>query len=309
MRPSAGHVENEMPPRSYANPEAFRQALEQRVRSSAGGGGMARFRQVLVFDRFLARIFEHFGERAIVKGGVVLELRLERARTTRDVDIRLSGPSDNLLIDLQRAGRMDLGDFLSFLVEPDREHPTIEEDGMIYDGLRFRVQGQLAGKVYAGSFGLDVGFGDVLTEPPETVDGTDFLAFAGVERARHRIYPRVVHIAEKLHAYTLPRPTENSRVKDLPDLALLAQIGPLESTAVRKALQATFAFRKTHALPTALPSPPASWASRYAKIAREDELIWRSIDELVTVVRGFIDPVLVGDNGAWNPKSWTWQDG
>jgi hypothetical protein len=79
-----------MPPRSYANPEAFRQALEQRVRSSAGGGGMARFRQVLVFDRFLARIFEHFGERAIVKGGVVLELRLERARTTRDVDIRLA---------------------------------------------------------------------------------------------------------------------------------------------------------------------------------------------------------------------------
>ena len=154
-----------------------------------------------------------------------------------------------------------------------------------------------------------MGFGDVLTEPPETVDGTDFLAFAGVERARHRIYPRVVHIAEKLHAYTLPRPTENSRVKDLPDLALLAQIGPLESTAVRKALEATFAFRKTHALPPALPSPPASWASRYATIARDDELIWRSIDELVTVVRGFIDPVLVGDNGAWNPKSWTWQDG
>ncbi len=39
---------------------------------------------------------------------------------------------------------------------------------MIYAGLRFRVQGQLAGKVYAGPFGLDVAFGDVLTEPPET---------------------------------------------------------------------------------------------------------------------------------------------
>jgi hypothetical protein len=102
-----------MQPRSYANPEAFRQALEQRVRSSAGGGGMARFRQVLVFDRFRARMFRHFGDRAIVKGGVVLELRLERARTTRDVDIRLSGPSDNLLVDLQRAGRIDLGDFRS----------------------------------------------------------------------------------------------------------------------------------------------------------------------------------------------------
>jgi hypothetical protein len=128
-----------------------------------------------------------------------------------------------------------------------------------------------------------------------------------VERARHRIYPRVVHIAEKLHAYTLPRPTENSRVKDLPDLALLAQIGPLESTAVRTALQATFAFRKTHALPAALPSPPASCASRYAKIARDDELTWQSIDELVMVVRRFLDPVLAGDTGTWSPKTWAWQ--
>jgi hypothetical protein len=34
---------------------------------------------------------------------------------------------------------------------------------------------------------------------------------------------------------------------------------------------------------------------------------WPGIDELVTVVRDFIDPVLVGDSGAWNPKSWTWQ--
>jgi hypothetical protein len=188
-----------MPPQTYASPEAFKQAIERRIRTAAGAPGMARFRQVLVFDRFLARVFERFGERAIVKGGVVLELRLERARTTRDVDIRMSGCSASLLTELQGAGRIDLGDFLTFVVEPDRDHPNIEGDGMVYDGLRFRVQAMLAGKVYAGSFGLDVGFGDVLTEAPETIEGSDFLSFAGVARARHRIYPRVVHIAEKLH--------------------------------------------------------------------------------------------------------------
>jgi len=268
---------------------------------------MARFRQVLVFDRFLARLFHHFGQRAIVKGGVVLELRLERARTTRDVDVRLTGSSDNLLTELQRIGRMDLGDFLSFVVEADREHPTIEGDGMVYTGLRFRAQAHLGGKVYAGAFGLDVGFGDVLTEPPEMVDGTDFLAFAGVERARHRIYPRVVHIAEKLHAYTLPRERENSRVKDLPDLALLAQIGPLESGALRRALEATFAFRKTHPLPPALPSPPASWTARYAKIANDDELAWQTLEELEASVRRFLDPVLGGHDGTWSPNTWSWQ--
>src|SRR5579883_3110659 len=55
---------------------------------------MGRFRQVLVFDRFLARLFEHFGDRAIAKGGVVLELRLSRARTTRDVDVRRPSLAD-----------------------------------------------------------------------------------------------------------------------------------------------------------------------------------------------------------------------
>ena len=44
-----------MPPRSYATPEGYRQALETRVRAAAGPSGMGRFRQVLVYDRFLAR--------------------------------------------------------------------------------------------------------------------------------------------------------------------------------------------------------------------------------------------------------------
>jgi hypothetical protein len=293
-------------PRSYASPEAFRQALEQRIREAAGASGMGRFRQVLVFDRFLARVFAHFGERAIAKGGVVLELRLERARTTRDVDVRLTGPSDALHVELQRAGRLDLGDYLAFIVEPDREHPTIEGDGMVYDGLRFRVVGHVAGKVYAMPFGLDVGFGDVMTAPPETIEGTDFFDFVGAPRARHRVYPRVVHIAEKLHAYTLPRRNENSRVKDLPDLALLASVGPLDGAALREALEATFAFRKTHALPGGVPDPPASWARVYARMVEDDDLEWRTMPELLEAVRAFLDPVLAGPCSVWSPDTWSW---
>jgi hypothetical protein len=267
---------------------------------------MGRFRQVLVFDRFLARIFQQFGERAIAKGGVVLELRLERARTTRDVDIYLRGSSETVLADLQHAGRLELGDFLTFVAEPDRHHPTIDGDGMVYEGLRFRVQGQLAGKAYGMPFGLDVGFGDVLTEPPEMIDGSDFLNFVGVQRARHRVYPCVVHIAEKLHAYTLPRKRENSRVKDLPDIALLAQVGRLEADRLRAALHATFEFRKTQPLPLALPPPPSSWETVYERMAREDELPWRTLPELLVAVRAFIDPVLSGATGTWEPDRWHW---
>lgn len=267
---------------------------------------MGRFRQILVFDRFLARVFAHFGDRAIAKGGVVLELRLERARTTRDVDLRLTGRSDALLVELQRAGRLDAGDYLTFAVEPDREHPTIEGESLVYDGLRFRVQGQLAGKVYAMPFGLDVGFGDVMTAPPETLEGTAFFDFVGAPRASHRVYARVVHIAEKLHAYTLPRARENSRVKDLPDLALLASAGPLDGVALREALDGTFGFRKTHSLPAAVPEPPASWARVYARMVEEDDLRWRTLAELVAAVRGFLDPVLTGAVATWNAETWSW---
>jgi hypothetical protein len=68
---------------TYASPPAFKQALEQRLKSSSSSGvDFARRRQLLVFDRFLARIVAIFGTAALLKGGLALELRLERARTT-----------------------------------------------------------------------------------------------------------------------------------------------------------------------------------------------------------------------------------
>jgi hypothetical protein len=178
-----------------------------------------------VFDRFLARVFAVFGDRAIAKGGAVLELRLERARTTRDIDLRVTGDPRSILPLLERASAMDGGDFLSFVVKPDPHHPAIGGDGVVYEGQRFRAEARLARKIYGEPFGVDAAFGDVLLVPPEEILGTDFFAFANVPRTKLRVYPRTTHLAEKLHAYTLPRERENSRVKDLPDIALLATTG------------------------------------------------------------------------------------
>ena len=53
-----------MTPRRYSSPEAFKQALEQRLRASArSGADFARRRQLLVFARFLARIVAVLGGR------------------------------------------------------------------------------------------------------------------------------------------------------------------------------------------------------------------------------------------------------
>jgi len=80
--------------RTYSSPQAFKEAVEQRLRSASKNGvDFARRRQLLVFDRFLARIVAVLRDAVLLKGGLVLELRLDRARTTKDIDLRLIGSS------------------------------------------------------------------------------------------------------------------------------------------------------------------------------------------------------------------------
>jgi len=77
-------------------------------------------------------------------------------------------------------------------------------------------------RVYGRPFGVDVAFGDPIHGEPEVIVAEDVLAFAGVAPPTLRVCPVETHIAEKLHAYTMPRARPNSRVKDLPDVALVA---------------------------------------------------------------------------------------
>lgn len=91
--------------RTYGSPQAFKEALEQRLRSASKTGvDFARRRQLLVFDRFLARVVTVLGDTVLLKGGPVLELRLEHARTTKDIDLRLAGSPETVLARLQEAG-------------------------------------------------------------------------------------------------------------------------------------------------------------------------------------------------------------
>ena len=79
-----------MTAQTYNSPNAFKEALEQRLRSASKNGvDFARRRQLLVFDRFLARVVAVLRDTVLLKGGLVLELRLERARTTKDIDLRI----------------------------------------------------------------------------------------------------------------------------------------------------------------------------------------------------------------------------
>ncbi len=293
----------------YATPLAFKQALEQRLKSSSKTGiDFARRRQLLVFDRFLARIAQVAGNTVTLKGGLALELRLDRARTTKDIDLRMMGSADDVLERLQAASRLDLGDYMLFEVRPDLDHPDIRNDAMQYDGYRYRAECRLAGAIYSRPFGVDVAFGDPVVGEPDVVVGDNLLGFAGIRPPTLRLYPVVSHVAEKLHALTMPRNWPNSRIRDLPDIALLATTGPIVGAKLRLALERTFEFRRTHLLPATVPATPVFWRDPYAAMAESNDLKWEDLDEVVQTVAAFLNPVLGSAfPGVWDPREWLWK--
>jgi hypothetical protein len=95
-------------------------------------------------------------------------------------------------------------------------------------------------------------------------------------------------------------------VKDLPDMALLALSGTVEAAWMRAALDGTFEFRGTHRLPEKLPSPPIWWERPYKAMATDNELPWATLDAVYEAARMFLDPVLEGVQGLWEPSHWRW---
>ena len=69
---------------------------------------------------------------------------------------------------------------MTFEVGRDTAQPKIQNDGMKYEGLRFRAQCRLAGRLHGQPFGVDVAFGDPILGEPETVTVDDELGFAGI---------------------------------------------------------------------------------------------------------------------------------
>jgi hypothetical protein len=68
-----------------------------------------------LYYRFLDRVL-HEIDSAVVKGGMALEMRLQRARTTGDIDLRATGNPAQVLDRLRQAGRRDHRDYLTFEV-------------------------------------------------------------------------------------------------------------------------------------------------------------------------------------------------
>jgi hypothetical protein len=276
------------PKDKYKSARAFRVAITDRLKQlsrETGAPYLDLYRRVAI-DRFLARVD---WSKWTAKGGYVLQRRLQQARHTKDIDLA-TGDKSFVLGDpgtqetaltgaLQDMARNDAGDYFEFQVELDKPLP-----GFGKGGSRFHVRCLIDGQDWS-TFQLDAVVQDKTVFPPKILSGDPFFSFAGIQPLALRVPIKEEVFAEKIHAYTTPRANENTRVKDMLDLALLVEDG-LDPERANIAVSGVFDIRKTHPAPATLSAPPASWRNIFSELVRDTGTAW-NLDEAFALVEGF----------------------
>lgn len=288
-------------PKKYGTAGAFRRALEERLKktSQTDQTDINRLRRQVSFDRLLARLFHEDSVPWVMKGGYALELRFKTARSTVDIDLTMARVDDapdssdvNQAVRemLQEAASLSLGDWFEFTIGS----PMMDITAAPYGGARYPVEVRMDGRIFT-KFHLDVGIGDIVIDPVERIATGDWLAFAGIQGSQVQLIAREQQFAEKIHAYTLPRSTPNSRVKDLVDMALLMGDGTSDRQRILDALQLTFERRATHPFPKTLDAPPLEWRRPFQELARQCGLP-PELNVVFERVRKFFEELIADQN-------------
>lgn len=279
----------------YHTPAAFRQALEEHLKQQERKTGepLMRLRKRVAFERFMARLQVKKNSPWVVKGGFALELRLgDRARMTKDLDLGIDiGHFHTTTISpaaVARKLREDISvptpDYFVFIV-PERGEEELQMPGV--KAYRYTVEARLDGRRFENTR-VDVGLGDPLIPPFETLKSSDLLSFADIRRASIRTTSRAQHLAEKVHALTRPFEDRiNTRVKDLLDILLLLNLGLPNKRVVRKVVTEIFEVRQTHDIPKSIAQPPASWGPSYSAMAKELEIPENKLDSAIDRINGY----------------------
>jgi predicted nucleotidyltransferase component of viral defense system len=247
-------------PERGSTPQGFREQVLQRLRNRARDERISpqRLQQRVAFERLLARLQ---GDSSwVLKGGFALELRYGWTyRPTRDIDLRFGdNVALNELLTTLRSAVASSGVQDGFAFEFGEVAQELQ--GAPGGSLRVAVTARLSGQQFA-AFHIDLSLGDALVGEPDVLQGSDLLEFANIPPVRFPVYPVAQHLAEKLHAYTLPRDQPNTRVKDLVDMVAMAAIDEVHADALARSVEATFSARGTHPVPQSLPDPHVGLAA------------------------------------------------
>jgi predicted nucleotidyltransferase component of viral defense system len=273
--------------------------------NAARGAGVVarRIHLVVAIDRLLARLLAAAPGRWVVKGGYANQLRRpDDARFTEDLDLKIDAAIETAPELLASGFEVDLGDDFSYEVATS----PAPLEGPPGGGLRFVVVARPAG-IELVRFKVDVSAADVVVGDFESYFSDPVVERLGFRRSRFPVYPVNQHFAEKLHSLTLPRDVENTRARDLVDLAWFIRHYTFRSEALAIACIATFEHRATHPWPPVIDVPPDSWTRPYRVWRAELDLADPTPAAAAWALRSFLEPVYFGVPGlSWDPATQEW---
>ncbi len=89
----------------------------------------------------------------------------------------------------------------------------------------------------------------------------------------------------------------------------MAELGAYSGDVLLRAVTATFAVRRTHSLPAALPQPPSAWEASFRQQAQELELGYPNLQDGFRAASTFLNPVLqqAVQGKIWRSLDWQWR--
>ena len=289
----------------YRTPEAFSQALQDRIASAASSDALsaAEIRRQFAYSRFLYRVFAPGDSGWVLKGATGLLARIpSRARHSLDIDLLRYGDLRGAIRLLQDLARQHAdADFFTFDLQPQRQ-PEADASKATLSAVAYVGQREFQ------RFSIDLVIESNMTAEPESVSPMKPIEIAGLPSVPYLVYPLVDHIADK-HAAMLDDfgGHRSSRYRDLVDLAIIAGSESVTAAALSHALHSEYAHRRLQT-PTIVTLPSDAWLPGYEQAARPvANLPQRTAEDALELVGKLLNPILAGRTaGTWNPSEARW---
>lgn len=167
-------------------------------------------------------------------------------------------------------------DFCSYLIGDS----TLRLEAPPHGGYRYPVEALIDFKLYV-KFQVDVVLSSLSPKFIESLETKNELNLPHIKIKPFLVISNEEQFAEKLHAYTLPRNTGNSRVKDLVDMYSLIATSQINYQKTSSFIVRTFKDRGTHKLEeVGLREPPLDWGKKFEK---QTEQLHLTIDMLTAI--------------------------
>lgn len=228
----------------------------------------------------------------VLKGGLlVTRWTADSGRFTRDIDFLAFGVEEEATL------RKMFSEILAIQAADGLIYDTatltagtIRED-QIYGGVRLKTEAHLGSTRIPIT--IDIGFGDALAEPKFEISYQSLLDFPA---ASVRAYSPATVIAEKFQA-VVALGAVNSRMKDFYDLYTLRRAVDITAEELTRAIQGTFARRKT-VIPVSCPvgltsefAADAEKSRQWSAYSQATDLEGKSLADVTADIWTWLEPI------------------